>query len=205
MSVENFLAHYPPHPGELRGAVDAFGERRSFGSSSRVAILARALTDDASSGLRELMKRFAASGLTFKPDLIMALEMSPEQRGQVRTHHAAIVLGISVVALEDTLTNGAFDKKSFAQQYNMALSGTHFETADLVGPEIEALSRDHMRRMYECVGKDKTFCRFFEHEDGMAVMPPSLRDILMISGSLPTIREELLPKFQERATLLVEA
>lgn len=202
MSVENFFRTYPADK-DLKGRL----VKEKLPAMSPVATFAAKLARDAGDGLREITRKLSDSGISFKIDQESFQRLPPEDREKMLINHAGVIFGVSIPVLEDCIANskGTFDLELWCSLYNAAISGTQFST---MKPEKEKivgeLSKDRLQKMRDLVGKDKTFAIFFENNENIIEsMPESLKNILAKSIVLPIIQEYILPRYKERAKMLI--
>lgn len=200
MSIEDFRQRFPADES-LRPAIENYKDQHSLYNSSRIGLLARAFTGDASSGLRDLMRGFREANATLKPADISHLTVLPDTQAQIELHHAGIVFGVSLSSIEDTMVVGVFDCRLFIETYNTAIVGTAFVSGIVQGEDIYALTKQQLDGMYACAKLDKTLCLFFQKE-GIDAMPRPLGKFLSTAFALPVIRRRIIPVFHERAQLL---
>ena len=190
------------HPAQqdLKEILGNKKSREGRSDRSLIGLLAEDLTKAAGEGMRELTKGMSQSETTLGPDSAIFRQMAPETVKAIFEHNAAIIFGVSVVGIEDTLWNGSFDGRGWADRYNIAISGTLLSriTIDL---DAEELTSEQWHTMIAQANQDKTLSGFFK--EGIVTLPSMLRRILHESRQLPQIRADIIPIYQERARFLV--
>ena len=199
MSLEQFCLTHPAQQ-DLRETLGNRKSREGRSDRSLIGLLAEDLTKAAGEGLRGLTKGMSQSATTLDPDSAMFQQMTPETVKAIFEHNAAIIFGVSVVGIEDTLLNRVFDGRGWADRYNMAKSGTPFDniTIDL---DAKELTGKQWQSMIIQASQDKTLSVFFK--EGIVTLPSILRRILHESRQLPQIRADIIPIYQNRARFLV--
>ena len=198
MSVEEFKVRFPPNPGEINRAIASV---KREGESSVVA-LARSLLNESTRGLRQALRKVSQSGLAIAPDHLTSIRMLPERRHEVLTNYAGIHFGVAILTIEDVLVNRELDAAFFIAEFNLAISGSGLSSATIQGDPAERLTGDQMRLMYQTVRLDPTFTSFF-HGEGLRTLPLPIFNFIAANGVFPSLKEEILPTFRDRARLLI--
>jgi hypothetical protein len=124
-------------------------------------------------------------------------------RGQYLNNASAIYLGVSLRAIEGILANGHFDHDEFNAWLKLAYTGTYLEPLAIDGKDLDILNKDQMRAITQAATADKTFADFFKQD--FQVLPQSMQRFLSEEGLTRTIRNLVLPKYEERAKLLISS
>lgn len=199
MSLKEFCSTHPPQQ-DLKEILGHKKSREGRFDRSLVGLLAEDMTKAAGEGLRGLTKGMSQSATTISPDSSLFRQMAPETLKAIFEHNAAIIFGVSLVGIEDTLLNREFDGRGWADRYNMAMSGTPFSRITF-NQDAEELTDAKWRLMIAQVSQDRTLSIFFK--EGIDALPTMLRRILHESGQLIQIRATIIPIFQDRARFLV--
>lgn len=197
MSVEIFIARFPASP-----AIKEDIKRLQKPGNSPIVTFCRSLADESARGLREILKRNSADEVTFEPKDLSSLNLPPQQRSRARLQCCGILFGLSIPAIERTVIERVFDAQLLSAEVNIAISGTLLRRMWVEGNQTVPLSVPDWQSMIGLIKSDKTFGSFFQN-NGLKLMPRSLRIFLESSGLLPDIREIILPMYQERAKYLI--
>lgn len=197
MSLENFSSKFPADPS-IRGVIEA---KRNRGKSLPI-VLAEELVKDAGAGARELTSRFNLQNTMSLLDEETLRRLPPEYTIKMLEYYAAIIFGVSIVSLEETMVDRQFDYQKFFSRFNLAITGTQFAEAQAKEEKTERLSDERWEAMISLKNQDKTLASFFE-EENRGIMPASLVAFIDTVAVRSTIREAIIPVYKERAKFLV--
>ena len=203
MSIENFQGIYPANKEQLRDILSRQRDREiSYAAKSLVVLLALNLAREGGNGLRESSRTLdsssTASGLTPR-DVHSMPEGIRERIGNSLT---AIMCGVAIYSIDDTISNKAFSYELVAGLYNMGVSGTPFVSLKVGEIKEEEILDDKYPRMISLATKDRTLTSFFEQEN-LQLIPNGLTRLIDRMEMLPVIRSEIIPIFKPRAQLLI--
>lgn len=200
MSIEIFEEIYPKN-NRLTSIIE---KERPVGISP-VASLARSFALKAGSGLRELLQRTNRdSSVGFALDPKSFADVPSEIVDNIIRHQVGVIYGVSIVELEHSLIEGYFDNLAWCSLYNMAIAGTRLSQMRAEeGKSIETLDADHLKKMREFSGENKTFSGFLTKKEGFALLPESLKTVFSQGPMLSVIQREVIPVFDPRAALLI--
>ncbi len=201
MSLEDFKNKYPAEQA-LKAIVEGRREKRGIRGRSLVGILAEELVSDAASGFKLLTAPLSREVVGIVPDMSLMQKLEPSAREGAFTHIAAVVFGISVVCLEDSLASMQFDASDWSARYNLATSGTIVPKSEVMGLPVENIAEGGWMQMLRMAGNDKTLTIFFD--GNMDNMPESLRRIIDRANSGVRIRDKIIPMYRERASFLID-
>jgi hypothetical protein len=152
--------------------------------------------------IREGQQGLKVAGLPFRDAHALGNLREIERiRGQFLNNASAIYLGVSLRTIEEILINGHFDHDEFNARLKLAYADTHLEPLAIDGKGLEVLDKDQMRAITQVAMADKTFAAFFKQD--FQVLPESLQQFLSEEGIITTMRNLILPKYEERARLLI--
>lgn len=169
-------------------------------TKSLVAILAEDMAEAGGEGLRQLTKRLDQSSTTLAPDAESFTDRSLTDQKAMYDSMAAILVGLSIVAIEETLINNELDLKTWYARYNLAISGTPFTKAVYLGQDREKLTDERWKKMLNWAETDKTLAIFFDR--GLDSLPNSMQSFLNQAGRLNAIHR-IMPIYRQRAQLLI--
>lgn len=159
MSAHEFFLHNRPSP-EFVDRVQAETKKvRPYGGSlSKVALLGEMIATAGQSGLRALAYIHESRGGGIA---------TPERAEATPTNHereyGAVLLGISLVSIEQTLVCGYYDYKNFLELINKSTVGTREETYRIdQSPQsyIQVLPRLRLKHMHAKAMEDLTLASF---------------------------------------------
>ena len=203
MSIENFVGKYPANKEALSDILKRQKQRETnLSTKADVVLLALNLAREGGNGLRESSKTLdsssTASGLTPRD----VVSMPEGIRERIGNSLAAIMCGVAIYSIDDTISNKAFSYELVAGLYNMGVSGTPFVSLKVGEIKEEEILDDKYRRMISLATKDRTLTSFFEQEN-LQLIPNGLRRLIGQMEILPVIRSEIIPIFKPRAQLLI--
>lgn len=201
MSLEAFCARFPADP-IAKDIVIEERARRNRSGRSLIGVLAEEIAAAGGSGFKVLTSPLSRDSVGTVPDMRLLQRLSPAVRDDAFVHIAAVVFGISVVCIEDTLMNMQFDATDWSTRYNLTTSGTIVPRLQVSGSPLENIPEERWKRMIGLAGRDKTLVSFFK--DGMDLMPESLRRILDRANTSVRMQSKIISMFEERAKFLIE-
>lgn len=198
MSVENFCQ---THPADY-SLKKMMQRKRDQGGllKSLVAILAEDLALAGRDGLRELTRRLNPSSTALAPDFSLSQDFSPTDQQAISDNLAAIMLGNTIISIEEMLRENVLDVKSWCDRYNLEISGTLIQKAVIEGSETVQITDSQWHTMLSFAKEDKSLSIFF------GVGFNSLPDYLKLFLSQPARAQaigKIIPLYKERAKYLI--
>lgn len=199
MSIESLFKNNLPE-SELVHLMQRKAEQRG---KSMMHVFFHEFIAEGRVGIESVGKKLKERGIEFSRDGKTSSTIFYSEQKSLDLNHAAILFGLSGIAVESTLVERVFDVNDFCELYEESLRGTplppFFQPAN---DGIERLTEDQWRRMITLAGRDKTFAVFFGPE-GLDALPVNLQIVLHGTKMLPIIQQCILPEYRIRATSLV--
>lgn len=184
MSIERFLANYPPGITLKEGL-----DRTRSPEISLVATFARRFAEAGSKGLRTKSK---------------GLELNEEgAKNLIRIgvkDLAAVYLGLTIVHIEQSLVSRFYSHSNFISDVQEAFRGTLFKLTT-EKQAVEEIPRYKWEEMIQAADQDKTLSVFITNHT--VLLPPRLNDFLGGRNLFPFIGV-LLPDYTVRAQSLLD-
>ena len=202
MGIRAFLRAHPPGPdfteliARARARAAATGHPRS-----PVGACAAVLLEEGQRGVRAAAAKLAeGSNVAVVPDPAVFGRLPPEDRVELAYDLGALLLGATLLALEDALVTRAVDLERLRARVNEALAGTPFPPLGGPPEEHRPLAPEEWAGMLAGAARDKTFAAFFA--EGAEALPRALRAYLHGVLFFPQL-VALVPAYHERARPLV--
>ena len=193
MTIENFNSAYPANETFVSDV-----SRRPEFDSSPVRSMAKIYLHEGADGLRryaEYHERAVRVGDN------AGIQMAASNRDK---NKAAVLLGASVLSIEEIISEGRFNQIAFNSRMEEAYRGAQSPDPRIVSnPIIEEIGKDDIEKILSVVRVDKTFGNLFRSA-GIGNLPISLR--VVIRGSeLTRYSNEVLDEYVKRVALIQEA
>jgi hypothetical protein len=203
VSIDAFLRTYQPGD-ELAALVHRAQEREAAKGYSRslIHVLAQVFIEEGARGVVAVARKIGPADVAVVPDPTIFQRIPPQDLTALSNDLGAILLGATVVTIEEALVTRAVELDGLCERFNDALTGTPFPRLDAPVGGPAALSGDAWLGMIACAGRDKTLAGFFA-ADG-AAMPQPLREFVATLRFFPRALS-LVPAYTERAQALVAA
>ena len=191
MSIEIFFEQHP--------ANSLFAESVSWPKTRNERSPIRFMSDIL---IREGQQGLKVASLPFRDAHALGnLREIERTKGQYLNNASAVYLGVSLRTIEGILANGNFDHDEFNTRLKLAYTDTYLEPLAIDGQGLEVLDKDQMRVITQVAMADKTFAAFFKKD--FQVLPEGMQQFLSEEGLVKTIRNLVLPKYEERARRLI--
>jgi stage V sporulation protein SpoVS len=188
VGIRAFLHAHPPGPGftdlvaRARVRAAATGHPRS-----PVGACAAVLLEEGQRGVRAVAAKVAeGTGVAAVPDAAAFRRARPEDLEELAYDLGALLLGATLLALEDALVTRAVDLGLLRARVNAPLAGTPFPP--LAGPAeaSQPLAPEEWAGMLAGAARDKTFAAFFA--EGAEALPPGAARVRPRRALLPATR-----------------
>ncbi len=199
MSIESFFDNYPPG-AELAHLVEQKAEQER---KSKIHVLFQEFITEGTDGMRSIGREINEDHIEFYRDGKTSAPIPRKKKMALIINHAAVLFGLSGIAIESTLVEQVFDANLFCDLYEESLRGTPLPlTIEPSHGGVEELTPDDWNNMISLANRDKTFSVFFEPE-GLEALPATMAGVLRITNLLPVIQQHTLPAYRTRAEFLV--
>jgi hypothetical protein len=202
VGIRAFFRAHPPGAGftdliaQARARAAATGHPRS-----PVGACAAVLLEEGQRGVRAAAAKVAdGTVVATLPDATAFRRLPPADLEELAYDLGALLLGATLLALEDALVTRTVNLERLRARVNEALGGTPFPLLGGPPEEHRPLAPDEWRGMLACAARDKTFAAFFA--DGAEALPRALRAYLHGVPFFPQL-VALVPAYRERAQPLV--
>jgi stage V sporulation protein SpoVS len=202
VGIRAFFRAHPPGAGftDLIAQARARAAARGY-PRSPVGACAAVLLEEGQRGVRAVAAKVAeGSTAAAVPDAAVFRRVPPEDLEDLSYDFGALLLGATLLAIEDALVSRAVDLRLLRTRVNAPLAGTPFPPLGGPTEETTPLAPDEWSGMLACAARDKTFAAFFA--DGAEALPRALREYLRGVLFFPQL-VALVPAYQERAQPLV--
>ncbi len=174
---------------------------QSYHARSPVFVLGDIYMQQGHEGIEQLSRVISEASARITSEFDFLRELAPQERHQVHMNRAGIMLGISLHGIEDALLTQVCSITTLASEYNNAITGTYMNPVSAEGDVIEEVPYDQWREMIAVAQKDPTLSSFFF--DGYSSLPVSVKNFLILTYALPSIKNNLLPLYREQAEELI--
>lgn len=204
VSIKEFVRDY--QPGEelfVMASKRQRQERDNGHPGSIITALGLIYIEEGAKGVMEFSDKYNLSDerVATLPTPAFFNRFPANEREQLFMDYGAVMLGASIVTIENLLINGNLDMNLLLSTFNEPLRKSPFSSIDISGEKKAILSLEAVRALRQLANTDKTFSIFFSH-DGLQAMPKLFRDFLsgfQFSGYLVA----LLPAYKRQADFLI--
>ncbi len=190
MSIEAFFESHP--------ADESFAEGVSWPPKDRVSPikhLSGILINEGAEGLSGIGNKYFTAVKTRNMDVLEGIKIP------FAANTASIYTGVTLLSIEDILSNKEFDQRVFNSRLEMAFGKTDLRATTFENPYCDYLTRREYMHMVRGAMADKTLASFFITE--LELLPSSLNEFLQKTKVIEPIVELVLPDYVERAKLLI--
>lgn len=193
MSAERFFAVNPPNAQTREIFIREHEEKRS--RDPLVIDFAYAMIAAGSDGIESLARKYAKPSNVIERSDALFYILKREGAEDI----GAVLLGSSLITLHETLITSRCDLNPFADRIQTAFRGhLNFSLSGEQARFIEQISPDRYKLMLKAAEEHKNLAIFFKNP---ACLPDNLREFLLTSNEMPTIRRSL-EKYDPTAALL---